>query len=212
MAVGVFACTPKITPNLPSKITTDQSYLFYLHGGVVQAQGIPAVSSYYGRYEYLKILKTLRSHDFYVISEVRPKDTQEDAYARKVSAQIDSLILSGVPASNIYVVGASLGAYITVDLAHMRQQPDMNYALLGLCSEYALDYYQKYKGKLCGNFLSIYETSDSKGPCQSIFIEPQCGYSFEEKALNMGIDHAFLFKPYDEWVKPLVAWTKSTKR
>lgn len=208
LGFALASCSPKITPNLPGKIDPDLQYLFYLHGGVVQAQGLPAVSTYYGKYEYLDILKTFRSKGFYVISEVRPKDTEEATYAEKVSHQIDSLLAANVHPGNITIVGASQGAYIAVELANIRKQEDLKYALLGLCSEYAVELYQKYKERLCGNFLSIYEASDSKSSCRSILENPECKMGFEEIRLETGIDHAFLFKPYDDWVEPLVKWIR----
>lgn len=186
----------------------ETTYLFYLHGGVVQQQGANAVSEYYGPYKYLDLLDTLRSYGFEVISEVRPKGVTEEAYARKVSGQIDSLLALGVKKKNMVVAGASLGAYITMDLALMRKDPDLNFALLGLCSDYVLEYYQDRKDSLCGNFLSIYEKTDEKGPCLPLFSAADCPQQFKEIGLQMGNGHGFLYRPYPEWVRPLVEWIK----
>ena len=211
MFVACSKTTP-LTPHLPNEISMEGTYVFYLHGGVVQAQGIPAVSDYYGAYEYLNIVESLRSGGHYVVSEVRHKDTQELDYARQLSLQIDTLINAGVPPQNITVVGASLGAYIAMELAHIKNRQDLNYALLGLCSEYALGYFEQYREGLCGNFLSIYEASDSKSSCQSLLNHPDCKSGYREIRLDMGIDHAFLFKPYPEWTEPLQEWIISRKR
>jgi hypothetical protein len=66
----------------PVSIDPAKRYLFYLHGKIVEDQGIPAISPDYGEYEYLPILGKLRGHDFVVISEQRPKGTDGIEYAR----------------------------------------------------------------------------------------------------------------------------------
>lgn len=195
-----------ITTSLPEKIDHTAKYIFYLHGGIIQEQGENAVSPYYGPYEFRKILSALKANGFNVISEVRQKGTREVDYAQKVSMQIDTLVQNQVPSKNITVVGASLGAYITIELVHIRKDANINYALLGLCSEYAVELYSKYADELCGNFLSIYEASDEKGSCRDILNNRTCKSGFQELELHMGIGHGFLYKPYDDWMKPLLEW------
>lgn len=197
-----------ISKSVPKKPDINSTYLFYLHGGVVQNQGPNAVSEYYGKYEYQAILDTLKNRGFYVISEVRPKNTEEKEYAKKLKNQIDTLILLGVSDKSIVVVGASLGAYIALETSILNKNPNIRFVLLGLCSEYALEYFHPFQKDFSGQFLSIYESSDSKGKCFSIFQELEGKSSFKEIKLEMGIDHAFLFKPYDEWINPLVNWIK----
>lgn len=83
------------------KIDPQQKYLFYLHGGIVQEQGINAVSPQFGAYKYKNIVDTLRSFGYHLITEVRPKGTIEIAYAEKVAKQIDSLLRAKVPPENM---------------------------------------------------------------------------------------------------------------
>ena len=158
-----------ISTSVPKKPDINSTYLFYLHGGVVQEQGANAVSKYYGKYEYQDILDTLKNRDFYIISEIRPKNTKEKEYAKKLKNQIDALIRLGVSDKNIIVVGASLGAYISLETSILNKNPNIRFVLLGLCSEYALEYFQPFQKDFSGHFLSIYESSDSKGKCLSIF-------------------------------------------
>jgi len=196
---------------LPKTITPDAKYLFYLHGGVVQQQGADAVSPYYGPYKYLDILDSLRNNGFKVISEVRPKGTDEVTYVKKVVAQVDSLLTYGVNPHNISLVGASLGAYITLESALRIKNPNINYAVLGLCSDYALEYFSDAKKRLAGNFLSIYERTDEKGSCKGLFPNKSEHTSFKEIQLYMGNEHGFLFRPYPEWIVPLVEWIHDSK-
>ncbi len=124
----------------------------------------------------------------------------------RLSTQIDTLLNAGVLPENIIVVGASLGAYITIETANILKNRKINYAILGLCNEYNLNYYSKYRKELCGNFLSIYESSDQKASCDKLLTEQYCKSGYKEVRLNMGNGHGFLYKPYKEWVQPLVKW------
>src|SRR5512135_1792146 len=96
----------------PIAIDPATRYLFYLHGRIVEIQGLPAIDPNHGEYEYAAILKTLASHGFSVISEQRSSDANADAYAQRVVGQIAQLLSSHVPAGHITVVGASKGATI----------------------------------------------------------------------------------------------------
>ncbi|MFQ5708631.1 MAG: hypothetical protein ACE5HO_14340 [bacterium] len=199
-----------ISPSIPKKVKEDERYLFYLHGGIIQSQGINAVSPYWGRYEYTSILDTLRSYGYHVISDARPKDTDLLQYAAKVSKEIGTLLKSGVTPENIIVVGASMGAGITIDISIRVKNSKIKYAVLGICREASwksyLEHYSDNEIELCGDFLSIYETSDSYGSCESYFKDRHCISGFKEIKLNMNNGHGFLYKPYKEWVHPLVKW------
>lgn len=198
-----------ISTSVPKKIKNSEKYLFYLHGAIVQEQGINAVSKDFGPYKYLDILDTLSSHGFNVISEPRPKDTDEIQYADKLSKQIDTLLRAGVVPGNIIVVGASSGAYITIDAAIRLKNRKINYVVMGMCWP---DTYKAYSGKdLCGNFLSIYESSDPHGSCRKLFEDIHCKTGVKEIKLNMNNSHGFLYQPYKEWVQPIVEWAKATK-
>ncbi len=205
LVINYSAIAQTINESVPAFIEKDGKYLFYLHGGIVGAQGPNAVSPYYGPYKYQAILDSLAARAFHVISKVRPVDTNEEAYARKMARQIDILHSQGISYDNIFVVGASLGAYITIELAYIMKEEEMNFTLLGLCSDYAVDYYQKYNQQLKGNFLSIFESKDEKHSCEGIF-KNQTLSSYQEIRLTMGNGHAFLYQPYTEWIEPLVKW------
>jgi hypothetical protein len=103
------------------------------------------------------------------------------------------------------IVGASLGAYIAVELAQQLKNAAIKYCLIGLCSDYGLQYYHKYKDTLCGDFLSVYEASDQKGSCLSLFGDQSC-LRVKEVKTSIGNGHGFLYKAYDEWMNPLLNW------
>lgn len=172
----------------------------------MQDLGADAVSEDFGKYEYYNILETFKGRGFNVISEIRPKGTEITAYAEKLAEQIKRLHKRGVKDKSIVVVGASLGAYMTIEAADKLKNRDVKYVLIGLCSDYAVKRYDNYKGNLLGNFLSIYERSDQKGSCQTIFEPLHRQAKFKEVEINTGKGHGFLFKPDKEWVEPLVEW------
>ena len=127
-------------------------------------------------------------------------------YAKKVSLQINSLLDRGIQPENIVIFGASLGAYITMETATILKNQKIKYVVLGLCSESAVELYSNTSNDLCGNFLSIYERSDEKKSCLPILIETDCKEGVKEIMLDMGLGHGFLYKPYDDWMEPLVEW------
>ncbi len=195
-----------IRKDVPANVDSLDRFMFYLHGGIVQDLGVNARSPRYGYYKYNDILDSLANRGFIVISERRMPGTKEDEYAQKMSLQIDSLLEMGVPKKHIFIVGASLGAYVAVELAKIRKDEFINYALMGLCSEYAIKYYRPAKNQLCGNFLSIYESTDQKKSCYPLLEVTYCKQGFKEVKLNMGNGHGFLYQPYTEWIDPLVKW------
>jgi hypothetical protein len=192
-----------ISASILRDIDTSKIYLFYLHGQIAIEKG-KGISQYFGVYEYQAILDTFSSYGYKVISEPRPIDADDGVYSVKVSKQIDTLLKAGVNPAKIIVVGASAGAYITIDVAIQVKNKNIKYAILGMCRP---DTYKSYIGKeICGNFLSIYESSDPHGSCSGLFEDKHCIKRIEEIKLNMNNSHAFLYKPYKEWVYPLVNW------
>lgn len=182
----------------------NKGYIFYLHGAIVQQQGADAESPAYGKYLYKDIVNTFRNYGYTVISEVRPKNATAGDYAHKVAGQVDSLLSNGIPQHHITIIGASMGAYITLKIAARLKAQNINYVLMGICSNSTKE---EYDGKkLCGNFYSIYETSDFAGSCNDMFNGRDCVKRFQEQTLSTGKKHGFLYQPYPVWVDPLMQW------
>jgi len=99
-----------VLKDVPSTTDAKANYLFYLHGRLIENQGIRPTDPRYGVYEYEEILNTLAARGFTVISEARGKDTDVNQYAAKVVQQIKTLIKAGVPPQHITVLGASKGS------------------------------------------------------------------------------------------------------
>ncbi len=193
----------------PALIDPTKRYLFYLHGKIIEDQGIPAVSPDYGEYEYGAILEKLREYGFVVISEQRAKDTDSDKYAERVKKQVQTLLESGAPPEQITVVGASKGAGIAILVSHLLQNEKMNFVIMAICDPVTVEDLQKNGISLYGNVLSIFDSADHlAGSCQGLFSfsEGKGLSKHDEIVLNVGTGHGVLFKPLDEWVIPVVQW------
>jgi hypothetical protein len=192
----------------PKEIDRSSRYIFYLHGKIIEEQGANAFSEEYGKYEYQKILDTLTKAGFVVISEQRPKNTQSEKYASQVVAQIDSLLKAKVAPEKITVVGASKGAWISILVSSKLKNEKVKFVLMGICDDaydYSLDMF-----KICGNILSIYEKSDQlAGSCSKLISRnTECIITASEIELTLGNGHGFLYRPYKEWVIPVIEWAK----
>jgi hypothetical protein len=195
----------------PTSIDPAKHYLFYLHGKIIEDQGLPAVSPDFGEYEYAAILAKLESQGFEVISEQRLKNTVGDKYAKKVAEQIKVLVDAGVPSENITVVGASKGAGIAAIVSSLVKDSKINFVLLGFCApDTVRDLVQK-RMSLYGNVLAIRDSVDDlSGSCQELFdaSEGKGLGRHDEIVLHIGTGHGILYKPLDGWIQPTVDWAK----
>jgi hypothetical protein len=196
----------------PSSIDVAKHYLFYLHGKIIEDQGLPAVSPEFGEYEYEAILEKLASRDFVVISEMRPINTDALDYAQKVVGQIHQLLDAGVPAQSITVVGASKGASIAIFVSYLLENAKTNFVLLGTCHPDMVENLLQNQISLYGNVLAIYDSTDLEysGSCADLFAysEGKGIGQHDEIVLHVGTGHGILYKPLDEWVLPSVQWAE----
>ncbi len=191
---------------MPATIETKASYLFYLHGRIIENQGIRPTDPRYGVYEYEEILRTLAGRGFAVISEARAKDTDVNQYANKVVQQVNTLINAGAPPSHITVLGASKGSVITMRVSTLLRNKDVNFVVMSNCNDW-VD--QNFQIDLYGNVLSIYDINDEFGEtCQKFFDKASGLNRRKEVVLKVGTGHAVLYKPLKEWVDLVVEWAK----
>ncbi len=210
---GKRALVPTVVTTIPrsstSSASTDKRYLFYLHGKIIEDQGIPAISPEYGEYQYQAILDRLSGFGFEIISEKRPKNTDALEYAQKTAGQVASLLQSGVPAKNITLVGASKGASITMFVSTILENSEIHYVILAGCNAEMADLLKNKEMSLHGNVLSIYDSADMMaGSCQDIFSS-SAGKGLTEHneiVLTVGTGHGVIYKPIDEWIIPTVKW------
>ena len=195
-----------ILPCIPEKPDSTKRYLFYLHGLIVEEAGIRPESEEHGTYEYELILQELARSGFIVISEARKKGTEIKPYAEKIAAQIKKLLTSSVPPGNIIVVGASKGGVISAYASCMLQEKDIYYIYLAGLFEKCL---QDPALKLSGKVLSIHDQADTLSITPSLYFKRSEGLGkFKEILLNLGIGHGLIYRPYREWLDPLLDWVK----
>ena len=198
-----------IAANLSCQERNNMKHLFYLHGMIIETQGINAVSPEFGAYKYKEIIESLNATGHKVHSEVRTGRTDFKAFCQKISRQIDQLIEEGVPPSDISVIGASKGALMAMTIADLNTN-DINYILLGANST---SVEQSFDWKLHGRILGIYEKSDSiAGKDYSYWIARSSSASeFQQLELNTGLGHGFLYRPIASWLHPTLDWIKNAK-
>ena len=188
--------------DIPPSVDANAKYLFYLHGRIIEEQGINAVSPTFGAYEYERILQTFVEKGFIVISEPRPKGTEIEKYAAHVARQIKTLLQAGVPPRKITVVGASKGGGIAGATSAQLKNRDINFVLLAACSN----------SELYGNILSIWDYRDDTGAatCNRTYAQAPGVNKHKEAELKLGLGHGLLYRPLKEWVDLVVEWANQS--
>ena len=164
-------------------VDRETRYLFYLHGKIVEDLGERPKSAQFGYYEYRKILAALRDKGFTVKSEVRPKNTNPKKYAEKIANEIRRLQKQGVPSPRITVVGASKGGVIAVYVSNLLKDKGLNFV--------------------------IHDEADASPIVPDRFFERSEGLGRHRAVTtHLGLGHGLVYRPYPEWVDPLVDWVK----
>ncbi len=196
----------RATSDLPKVIRTDQTYVFYLHGAIVEDQGIRPVSPEFGVYEYEAILDALAAEGLVVISEARASGTDGREYAQKVVGQIEELIAAGVPAGRIAVVGFSKGGGIAVLVSSLLGNEEVRFVFLATCASWIRNWPELI---LRGHILSIYEENDPIGrSCEAAFANSDIRPELRELKLQLGERHGTFYRPRPEWLDPVVDWIR----
>jgi len=180
-------------------------YVIYLPGRIVQAGNTRPVSPKFGVYEYEQILETFKQSGFRVISQARDQSTDVERYAATLADEIRALLVAGVPAKHITVVGASQGSWIAMLASTYLQNRNVNFVLIAACS--ADPAFLKMVN-LHGNVLSIFEKTDLAQSCVEYRRDATGVRDWKEVEVNTGLKHGFLFRPLKEWTEPAIAWAK----
>ena len=176
-------------------------HIFYLHGKIVQEQGLEATSEKFGKYEYRAIIDSLKGRSKHIYSEIRKPDTEFNEFCVHTSNQIDSLIKIGVEPKDILIIGASMGGVMAMQISTINENP-VNYVFLGANNnsiEEELDF------DLHGRILGIYEKSDSICGNDYKYWINKCEKvdELKEIQINTQLGHGFLYRPLKEWIDPI---------
>jgi hypothetical protein len=196
--------------DVPQKVDAKAKYLFYLHGAIIENEGVHAVSPRFGAYEYEQILNAFIDKGFIVISEPRPRGTDVEKYAVKVVGQVTALLKAGVPPQRITVVGGSRGGQIAIATSTLLKNKDVNFVVVAGCGNGY--FYSHFPINLYGNVLSIYDYKDDTGAgsCRR-FLDKATGLNrHKEVELRVGLGHGIVFHPLKEWIDLVVEWANQS--
>ena len=193
-----------VSVSLNAQKTKAVKHVFYLHGMIIEVQGVNAVSDVFGPYKYEDIIDSLKSTGYQVHSEVRTTKTDFNVFCQKISQQINQLINDGVAPNDISVIGASKGAMMAMQISSSTTHP-VNYILLGANSDRTE---KNFNWKLHGRILGIYEQSDTvAGKDYSYWIDRSSeAKEFQQLKINTGLGHGFLYRPISAWLGPAKDW------
>jgi hypothetical protein len=198
------AANGSINHSFPEIIKPGARYLFYIHGRIIEDQGVPAVSPEFGTYEFDETLRYFAAAGFNVIAEVRSANTDVDEYSDKVISQINTLLQQGVPRENITVVGFSKGGWIAAFTSAKLRNPGVNFVLIAICGD-ELNAISTIS--LAGRILSLYEASDEFGSTCKSLVERSPGVTgFDEIEFNTGLRHGAFYTADSTWLDPLISW------
>jgi hypothetical protein len=192
---------------VPAQPSSDARYLIYLHGRIIEEQGIPRPSdARFGPYEYQQILDTLAASGAEVIAEQRASGTDFRQFGAHVADQVRQLLAAGVPAERIAVVGFSKGGGIAIIASALLQDPRITFVFLAPCGDWV-------KGRddvdVRGRILSIYEASDELGTsCEPLLAQASDPGEHRELRIDTGAGHGAFYRPRPEWLAPLLQWVE----
>ena len=194
----------RVFPDVPTEIDLEDRYLIYLHGAIIENEGVRPTHPEYGAYEYRDILEVFAERGFVVISEARPSGTDGMLYASKVVGQVKALLDAGVPPENLTVVGFSKGGGIAIVASSMLANDDVNFVFIASCNPWLDDHPEIVAS---GRLLSVRESSDELvGSCEGFFGRSSSPHNHDEIVLELGGGHGAFYRPRKEWVDPVISW------
>lgn len=196
--------TRRIFGEMPSEIDPSARYLFYIHGRIIEEQGVRPTHPRFGVYEYEEILETFADLGFVVISEVRPSGADVAPWAERVAGQVRRLIEGGVPPTQITVVGFSKGGAIAIFASSELADDRLNFVFMGACGPWVGRHPDLVPH---GRLLALRESSDDLvGSCADLFARDTDGGVRREVVTDLGGGHGAYYRPLPEWVDEVVAW------
>lgn len=195
----------RVLRGVPEKVDPRQDYLIFLHGRIVEEEGLRPTSPEFGIYEYERILEDFAGRGFVVVSEPRPRGTEPEAYSDKVVGQVRALLRAGVPPEHVAVVGFSKGGGIALLTASRLGEPKVNFVILAGCGPWTPP---ETAQNLQGRILSMFDSADEvAGTCTKAFAQAKGPLVQEEVVLKLGTGHGAFYRPGD-WLERVAGWVK----
>mgnify|MGYP005993037789 FL=1 len=197
-----------IYENFPREIKSNERYVFYSHGFIVEGQNPTPINPRWGMYDFPEI-KKVRSDDSYsLMAYHRTKNTAPRLFAKKLAKAANNLINEGVKPENITFVGFSRGGAITVLTSNYLASDKVNFVILAGCSKFVKN---NPELEVFGNIFSVFETSDGVGSCQFLIDRSKKVKTFKELSITTGKEHGAFYNPLPEWIIPVKKWLKSNR-
>ena len=193
-----------IHSDFPASIDPDGIYVFYSHGAIVEGGDPKPKHPKWGIYDFPAIKRDLADSGFEVIASHRPQKTDPVQHANALVEQVSKLLDAGIEPNRISLLGFSKGGYISA-LASSEIDDAINIIMLAACGKRVKN---SPDIRLHGNFLSIYETSDSVGSCKKLADNSPELISFEEISISTGLSHGAFYRPIEKWMTPVTDWIR----
>lgn len=201
---------PATTPSgtvlleIPEILDPEAEFLIYLHGAIIEEQGMKATHPQFGTYDYAEILQAFADRGFTVIAEARPAGTRPEIYADHVIGQVRQLLDGGIPADHVTVVGFSKGGVIALLASRIIGREDVTWIVQAGCgpwTERLPDFVP------AGRVLSQIDGADDVAQsCETLFDRMPEGAVFDENTLDLGTGHGAFYKVSPSWFEPAVEW------
>ncbi|MEN8164550.1 MAG: hypothetical protein ABFS37_10510 [Acidobacteriota bacterium] len=189
---------------IPDILDPSANYLIYLHGAIIEEQGMQPTHPKYGTYHYAAILQAFADRGFTVISEARPSGIRPDIFAVHVIEQVQQLLDGGVPEDHVSVVGFSKGAIIAVLASRDVGRDGVSWIIQAGCGPWT-DRLPEFVP--AGRILSqIDEADEVARSCRAFLTRMPEGAVFDENTLELGSGHGAFYSVSPEWFEPAVEW------
>lgn len=190
--------------------TLPAQHVIYLHGRIIEDQGIDAVSPEYGPYRFTDIADRFRDEGFETYAPVRGPGADPQTHAQEIAERVRQMMAEGVPAQSITVVGASKGAYIASLVSNLLDEVDLHYVILAGCSRPLVEGMLASGTRFSGHVLAIRDASDTQlsGSCSDAIEASPDVATFREIVVETGLSHGLIYTPNDAWVLPVLDWMR----
>ncbi len=199
----------ELLEEFPNKIQSDEKYVFYSHGYIVEGLNPTPKHKTWGIYDFPLIKKTLADPSYNLIAYYRPAKTNPYEFAKKLAKDVDKLISAGVKPKNITLIGFSRGGAISVLTSNETKLANVKTVILAGCGGLIKN---NPEIKIYGHVFSIFETSDQVGSCNFLIDRSPKVNSFHEISINTGKSHGAFYQPSADWVTPVKRWIKGNER
>ena len=165
LSISSAVSAEELYTEFPTVINSDERYVFYSHGLIVEGDDPRPEHPEFGIYEFPEIKQTLfDGGGFNLIAQQRPKNTDIASYVEQLVSWVNTLIEAGVKPAKITLVGFSRGGQLTAFASSRLKSTGINTAIMAIClnGDFGVDPLPSFGG----NVLSIYETSDVAQSCK----------------------------------------------